>query len=195
MVAPLASDEEDISDGDYSQSERYSATDMSQYFTDDGSLSSNSNISKTLLGDLSDDSISDGLNISNALLKETRRVLPPSVLNRSKALLEYLKDKGEGKISWSKKGKLMVNGRVVPGSNIIDLTSHVVRERGSAPRKVQSPGAPAGFTTFSKILRELNVPKELVRNQRRWGRIYTPSTPSPTPTGASKAAASRWLRM
>ena len=173
MTAPLASEEE-FSDIDLDDA--YSDTDQTQYFTDN-------------------DNVSDVSNISNSLLKETSQILPKSVQGRSKALLEYLKNKGEGKISWTKNGKLMVNGRVVVGSNIIDLASHVVRERRAKARKAGSPGPPTGFTVFSKILRELNVPKELVRNKRRWGKIYNTSTPFQTPTGPSTFKTSRWLRM
>ena len=87
----------------------------------------------------------------------------------------------------------MVNRRTVPGSNIIDLASHVVRERRAAPRKIQSPGPPTGFAVFSKIIRELNIPKELIRNKRRWGGIYDSSTPHRTPPATPTAPT--WLEM
>ena len=96
--------------------------------------------------------------------------------------------------------ELRVDGQDVPGSNILDLAAHTVRERrGKARIRGRSPGAPPGFAQFARGLLDINAPRELVRNRRRWGTVYgdrarrtrSPSVGSSTSNVSRGSSASR----
>jgi len=83
-------------------------------------------------------------------------------------------------ITWDLKGE--VEG--IPGSNIADL----VNELSKVPSKTQ----PRGFDEFTERLRDANIPKTLVANQKHWDThfddtlvaaddIHSPMTPQATP--------------
>jgi hypothetical protein len=77
---------------------------------------------------------------------------------------------------------MMFKGRVIPGTNIIDLVNDSLRQRNNFN--------PEGWELFSKALGHLNVPEGVVRNENRLGLIReykikglpeeTPPTPQKT---------------
>ena len=87
------------------------------------------------------------------------RGIPKSMKTRAEALLEYLKERGDV-IAWDDMGQVLLDGVLIPRSNISDLVSDAMR-----PRKHFNP---VGVREFYNVLNKINVPKDLVRNERRW---------------------------
>ena len=90
------------------------------------------------------------------------RGIPKTMKTRAEALLEHLKQR-EDVITWDDKGQVLLNGVLIPKSNISDLISDAMRSRKHFN--------PVGVQEFYKVLNEINVPKDLVRNERRWSEI------------------------
>ena len=87
------------------------------------------------------------------------RSIPKSMKKRAEALLAHLKER-EDVITWDDMGQVLVDGVLIPKSNISDLVSDAMR-----PRKNFNP---IGVREFYSVLNKINVPKDLVRNERRW---------------------------
>ena len=87
------------------------------------------------------------------------RSIPKSMKKRAEALLAHLKER-EDVITWDDMGQVLVDGVLIPRSNITDLVSDAMR-----PRKNFNP---VGVHEFYKVLNKINIPKDLVRNEQRW---------------------------
>ena len=87
------------------------------------------------------------------------RSIPKSMKKRAEALLAHLKER-EDVITWDDMGQVLVDGVLIPRSNITDLVSDAMRSRKNFN--------PIGVHEFYKVLNKINVPKDLVRNERRW---------------------------
>ena len=87
------------------------------------------------------------------------RGIPKTMKSRAEALLAHLKER-EDVITWDDMGQVLVDGVLIPKSNISDLVSDAMR-----PRKHFNP---IGVREFYNVLNKINVPKDLVRNERRW---------------------------
>ena len=87
------------------------------------------------------------------------RGIPKSMKSRAEALLAHLKER-EDVITWDDMGQVLVDGVLIPKSNISDLVSDAMR-----PRKNFNP---IGVREFYNVLNKINIPKDLVRNERRW---------------------------
>ena len=87
------------------------------------------------------------------------RGIPKTMKSRAEALLAHLKERGDV-ITWDDMGQVLVDGVLIPKSNISDLVSDAMR-----PRKNFNP---IGVREFYSVLNKINVPKDLVRNERRW---------------------------
>ena len=87
------------------------------------------------------------------------RGIPKTMKSRAEALLAHLKERGDV-ITWDDMGQVLVDGVLIPKSNISDLVSDAMR-----PRKNFNP---IGVHEFYSVLNKINVPKDLVRNERRW---------------------------
>ena len=87
------------------------------------------------------------------------RSIPKSMKKRAEALLAHLKER-EDVITWDDMGQVLVDGVLIPRSNITDLVSDVMR-----PRKNFNP---IGVHEFYKVLNKINIPKDIVRNEQRW---------------------------
>ena len=88
------------------------------------------------------------------------RGIPKTMKSRAEALLAHLKERGDV-ITWDDMGQVLLDGVLIPKSNISDLVSDAMR-----PRKHFNP---VGVREFYNVLNKINVPKDLVRNERRWG--------------------------
>ena len=66
-------------------------------------------------------------------------------------------------LSWSPKGELMIDGRAVPGTHIVDLINDAIRLR----KKFN----PKGRDEFVEKLTRINVPQELIGNPSIWERL------------------------
>ena len=89
------------------------------------------------------------------------RGIPKNMKTRAQALLAHLKER-EDAITWDERGQVILKGDLIPKSNISDLISDAMRSRKHFN--------PVGVQQFYDVLYEINVPKDLVRNERRWGK-------------------------
>ena len=87
------------------------------------------------------------------------RGIPKTMKTRAEALLAHLKERGDV-ITWDDMGQVLLNGVLIPKSNISDLVSDAMRSRKHFN--------PVGVREFYNVLNKINVPKDLVRNERRW---------------------------
>ena len=87
------------------------------------------------------------------------RGIPKTMKSRAEALLAHLKERGDV-ITWDDMGQVLVDGVLIPKSNISDLVSDAMRSRKHFN--------PIGVREFYNVLTKINVPKDLVRNERRW---------------------------
>ena len=87
------------------------------------------------------------------------RGIPKTMKTRAEALLAHLKERGDV-ITWDDIGQVLVDGVLIPKSNISDLVSDAMRSRKHFN--------PVGVREFYNVLNKINVPKDLVRNERRW---------------------------
>ena len=88
------------------------------------------------------------------------RGIPKTMKSRAEALLAHLKERGDV-ITWDDMGQVLLDGVLIPKSNISDLVSDAMRSRKHFN--------PIGVREFYSVLNKINVPKDLVRNERRWG--------------------------
>ena len=87
------------------------------------------------------------------------RGIPKTMKSRAESLLAHLKERGDV-ITWDDMGQVLVDGVLIPKSNISDLVSDAMRSRKHFN--------PIGVREFYNVLNKINVPKDLVRNERRW---------------------------
>ena len=85
------------------------------------------------------------------------RGIPKTMKTRAEALLAHLKERGDV-ITWDDMGQVLVDGVLIPKSNISDLVSDAMRSRKHFN--------PVGVREFYNVLNKINVPKDLVRNER-----------------------------
>ena len=88
------------------------------------------------------------------------RSIPKSMKKRAEALLAHLKER-EDVITWDDMGQVLIDGVLIPRSNITDLVSDAMRSRKNFN--------PIGVHEFYKVLNKINIPKDIVRNEQRWG--------------------------
>ena len=87
------------------------------------------------------------------------RGIPKTMKTRAEALLAHLKERGDV-ITSDDMGQVLLDGVLIPKSNISDLVSDAMRSRKHFN--------PVGVREFYNVLNKINVPKDLVRNERRW---------------------------
>ena len=84
------------------------------------------------------------------------RGIPKTMRTRALALLERLKAKPDV-VSWDDMGQVKIDGTLIPKSNISDLISSAMRSRKHFD--------PVGSQEFFSVLNDMNIPKDLVRNE------------------------------
>lgn len=89
--------------------------------------------------------------------KDTIESLPKTMQKTGRLLLNHIKNSAD-KIRWDEQGRIILQGTVIPHTNILDLVNSVVRSRKKAP-------LPSGVDQFVSALEELNTPTELLRNK------------------------------
>ena len=87
------------------------------------------------------------------------RGIPKTMRTRAIALLERLKERPDV-ISWDDMGQVKIDGVLIPKSNISDLVSCAMRSRKYFD--------PVASQEFFNVLSNINVPKDLVRNEEGW---------------------------
>ena len=93
---------------------------------------------------------------------ETIQTIPIGLKKKAERLLIRLKVNPE--IKWNDRGEISINGRYIRRSNLIDLVNDVLRARKTAPD-------PTGWEEFADVLRNSNVPQDLIGNPTRWNYI------------------------
>ncbi len=90
------------------------------------------------------------------------RGIPKTMRTRAIALLERLKARPDV-ISWDDMGQVKIDGVFIPKSNISDLVSSAMRSRKYFD--------PIASQKFFNVLSNINVPKDLVRNEEGWRKV------------------------
>ena len=113
--------------------------------------------------------IDDNIEVK-ALLRQT---LPTTLRGKGDALLDHLKSLPG--IKWDRKQQLIVDGKTILDSNIVDLVSDLVRDR----KTIQGP---KGWTELSEVLVRNNIPRALIPNTIRRESLsrVTPSKETPS---------------
>ena len=83
---------------------------------------------------------------------------------KAQRLLEKMKSISG--VEWNDRGELVYKNTAVAGSNMVDLVNDVLRKRKAFE--------PQGWQTFARVLKDANIPMDLVGNPDRWG--YMQST-------------------
>ena len=112
------------------------------------------------------------------------RGIPKSMKTRAEALLAHLKERGDV-IMWDDMGQVLLDGVLIPKSNISDLVSDAMR-----PRKHFNP---VGVREFYNVLNKINVPKDLVRNERRWSEAEKKKVSLDEKTPPKELTISKWI--
>ena len=99
---------------------------------------------------------------------EIIRTVPTRYKGKAENLLKRIER--EPTMHWNERGEFVHNGRVVKGSNIIDLVNDVMRHRKGF--------RPHGWQEFARALREGNVPQDLIGNRQRWDWMHRESATS-----------------
>ena len=94
----------------------------------------------------------------NATDKQIIDSVPKTMQNRAKLLIQKLKDHSDV-IRWNDNGQLVLEGSIVPNSNIVDLVNDVMRKRKGFN--------PEHSNTFAKALAKINVREDYLRNPDR----------------------------
>lgn len=99
--------------------------------------------------------------------------VPTTLTTKTKNLLRKLKQSNI--ISWDDQGNFVYKGQVQPNTNIVDIVNDIVRDRKTNP-------APKGWQLVAQGIKELNLPNEIVKNQRRYNtaQLTTPQKPKRT---------------
>lgn len=92
--------------------------------------------------------------------------VPPAMRRRATLLLDMLQD--HPNLSWNEHGTLIINEKPIEGTNIIDLVNDTIRQRKQFE--------PKGWQTFSKALKDVNIPQDIVGNKKRWTWMNQPET-------------------
>ena len=96
------------------------------------------------------------------------RGIPKTMRTRAIALLERLKARPDV-ISWDDMGQVKIDGTLIPKSNISDLVSSAMRSRKYFE--------PVASQEFFDVLSNLNVPRDLVRNEEGWKKVTQKGRP------------------
>jgi len=88
---------------------------------------------------------------TNKSLQNVLKYIPKAKQNKAKILIDHLE--ANPVFDWSDKHELIVGGQTIKNSNLIDLISDVIKDKGTT---VQGP---PGMTRFMSALAKSNIPK------------------------------------
>ncbi len=87
--------------------------------------------------------------------------IPVKQKKKAEQIFNWMKRVAPG-ITWNHRGE--VTG--IPGSNIADLVTEL--------SKSKSTSTPTGFTQFTELVKEANIPQTLVSNKEHWNTYFRP---------------------
>ena len=99
----------------------------------------------------------------NATDKQIIDSVPKTMQNHAKLLIQKLKDQSDI-ISWNDNGQLVLEGSIVPNSNIVDVVNDIMRKRKGFN--------PEHSNTFAKAFAKINVPEDYLKNPDQIDSIY-----------------------
>lgn len=110
------------------------------------------------------------------------RTVPKNLRQKAEAIMERIKRHPD--MSWNERGEFVDRGRVLSGSNVVDLINDVLRHRKTF--------SPHGWQDFARALRQTNIPQDMIGHRQRWDWMHrnsatsdafsTAEEQSPTPT-------------
>ncbi|XP_071964131.1 uncharacterized protein [Antedon mediterranea] len=110
---------------------------------------------------------------TDSISKEILQSMPSSLKSKTKTFLDRLdRYRKMGVIDWSRYGELLIEGQMVKGSNLLDLTKDIIQEKKGFE--------PIGWRDFITVLAKLNTPESLIGNptrRRTLQRIKSSGTP------------------
>lgn len=106
---------------------------------------------------------------------------------RASRLLKHIKNNPQ--VGWSEKGELILQNNTIPNTHVIDLVNDLMRKRTSAR-------TPNGWKQLADVLKDHNVPHELIGNMDRWNYINqsSDSVDSVTPNTERRTTSERKRR-
>ena len=97
-------------------------------------------------------------------------LLPASKKQNGEALYRLIRDRSSN-LTWDSVGTLKIDNNIIGRTNIIDIIVDLLNQRGS-------PIPPTGFSDILKYLKDINIPKHLIKNKYRQAVLTsTNSTP------------------
>ena len=117
-------------------------------------------------------------NTQDSIHEDLLSSLPLPLRSRAKVILNHLAK--HTNLRWNDKGEIIVNGKVVTGSNINDLIKIQLKDYRSFH--------PVGAEVFSQLVQESNVPQSVLTQARRYqiGSGKTPPLPGKIPPPPGK---------
>jgi hypothetical protein len=91
--------------------------------------------------------------------QQIESIVPVAVRKKVPVLLSRL---ATSKMTWRPDGSIIYKNTPIDGANIMDLVNDALVDR-------KSTSPPIGHLTFKKVLKEVNAPKTLIGNQKRYG--------------------------
>ena len=108
------------------------------------------------------------------------RKVPVTYQRNARNLYRLIETEGKGAINWNREGEVVIEGKRVPGSDIVSILTHASRSR---PTK----SVPEGYEAFTDTLLKFNPSMKYVSGKSAGGR----STPPQTGQGGTVL---RWAR-
>ena len=100
------------------------------------------------------------------------RLAPKSVQDRVSSLTSHIEERAGDRIKWDDDGTVFVDGEEIRGSNITDILIDLASQRQEKIPKRGTPGPARGLDKVGRILKDTNVSKTLIKNQRRTEQVY-----------------------
>lgn len=91
------------------------------------------------------------------VVEEILKSVPTSGVKHARLLLKKIKEKPDI-ISWNSNSEIVVNGKVIPKSNIHDVIYDAVSQKKTPP---------IGYDVFYKALDDINTPRSYILNKNR----------------------------
>ena len=100
--------------------------------------------------------VQEGKGVSTELLLSA---IPKPYVHKVNAILSHMTHDPKHVLGWNERGELEYRNRIIEGSHILDLLKDTQREYGRGP--------PKGHTEFYEGLKDINIPRSLIGNEKR----------------------------
>jgi hypothetical protein len=126
----------------------------------------------------------DDIQVGNGLSMDlVLTAIPRQYQRKVKAILLHIVDDPRRTLGWNDRGELQYRGDTIPDSHVVDLLKDSQYEyKGSTPR---------GISEFYGGLREMNIPKSLIGNEKRRRELLEDHLPPGIPAKVDKKKVTR----